>query len=442
MPYIAAGGRMERLVWSTALGTEVRRSQSFGGVAQGTMLTLGGGVGSPPRTAGSRWGRSSAPRDGARGPSSRSTNAELLLDARYRFRPSWRRASVSGRGSPRGSGRRTCALSRWPPSRRSRRWTRTTASAIPKTRARSVPGVRSGDREEERLPAAAGPRRRRHRRRRGRLPRRRRRRARRPEEERLPAAGGPRQATASSTPRTPAPPSAGPAQRRSEEERVPAAARPGRRRGPTPTDACPDIKPGFRSKNPEKNGCPRDTDGDDVPRRQGRLPEGEGLRGSEDPTKNGCPKAVRVTETEIVILQQVQFDTARRRSAGERSAARRGRRGAEGAPGDRAHRDPGSHRQPAAPWSTTGSCRQNRADSVMAALVRRGIDVDETDGRRVTAGTVPIDDNATEAGRQRNRRVQFNIIKQAAYKPQAETGGIDEKAVEHHGASRPHADRA
>ena len=30
-----------------------------------------------------------------------------------------------------------------------------------------------------------------------------------------------------------------------------------------------------------------------------------------DPKQNGCPKAVRVTQGEIVILQQVQFDTAK-----------------------------------------------------------------------------------------------------------------------------------
>src|SRR6478735_4681023 len=54
-------------------------------------------------------------------------------------------------------------------------------------------------------------------------------------------------------------------------------------------DACPDVK-GIASEDP----CPAE----------------KGARDA-DPSKNGCPKAVRVVENEIVILEQVQFDTAK-----------------------------------------------------------------------------------------------------------------------------------
>ncbi len=188
---------------------------------------------------------------------------------------------------------------------------------------------------------------------------------------------------------------------------------------PDGEDACPDVK-GFASPDPKKNGCPRDTDGDSFRDDTDACPRERG-HADPDPTKHGCPKAVRVTEKNVVILQQVQFDT------------------------DRATIKPVSdplldevaqvlkehpeillieiqgHTDDRGTDEHNRVLSQNRANSVMAALVRRGID-----STRLTAQGYgrdqPIDDNKTEAGRQRNRRVQFKIIKKAAYKPQAPTG--------------------
>src|SRR5262249_25032711 len=110
---------------------------------------------------------------------------------------------------------------------------------------------------------------------------------------------------------------------------------------PDDVDACP-TEPGVPSDDPKKNGCPEDTDGDDIPDAKDTSPDikaiptndpatnacpgdpdGDGIRDdkdacpnekgkpNEDPKKNGCPEAVRVTEGEIIILQQVQFDTGK-----------------------------------------------------------------------------------------------------------------------------------
>jgi hypothetical protein len=74
-------------------------------------------------------------------------------------------------------------------------------------------------------------------------------------------------------------------------------------------DACPDI-PGIKTDDPATNGCPGDTDGDGIRDDKDACPKEKGVA-DPDPSKNGCPKLVRVTETEVVILQQVQFDTGR-----------------------------------------------------------------------------------------------------------------------------------
>ncbi|WP_437831681.1 OmpA family protein [Sorangium sp. So ce1153] len=417
MPYLAAGGRLERLVWSTALGTELRRSQSFGGVAQGTMLTLGGGVGFLAADGRLQVGPELSAAMVLEDVSSRSINAELLLDARYRFLPFLEAGLGVGPGLTSGIGTpdlRVVAMAAFtpePPTDLDRDGIGDPEDACPK-----VPGARSDDPRKHGCPPP-------------------------PDRDKdgiadaddaCPFVAG----VASDDPRKhgcPPPPD------RDEDGIVDAddacplvpgvASDDPRKNGcppdrdedgvPDSEDACPDAK-GFRSKDPAKNGCPRDTDGDTFRDDKDACPREKGFA-DPDPEKHGCPKAVRVTEKNVVILQQVQFDT------------------------DKASIKPVSdplldevaqvleehpeivlieiqgHTDDRGTDEHNRVLSQNRANSVMAALVRRGID-----STRLTAQGYgreqPIDDNKTEAGRQRNRRVQFNIIKKAAYKPQVETG--------------------
>jgi outer membrane protein OmpA-like peptidoglycan-associated protein len=172
-------------------------------------------------------------------------------------------------------------------------------------------------------------------------------------------------------------------------------------------DACPDVA-GVASEDAKKNGCPPDKDNDGVPDAEDACPAYPGLR-TTDPAKNGCPVAVRVTDEEVYILQQVQFDTARatiRKESDElldevadvlKQHVELTRIEVQG------HTDTKGNDR------VNQTLSQNRANAVMAALVKRGVEAS-----RLTAKgygeTQPIATNDTDEGRQKNRRVQFKIL--------------------------------
>ncbi|MDF3065177.1 MAG: porin [Polyangiaceae bacterium] len=173
-------------------------------------------------------------------------------------------------------------------------------------------------------------------------------------------------------------------------------------------DACPDLK-GKASADPEQNGCPGDTDGDGIRDDQDACPREKGKPDS-DPSKNGCPSLVRVTNNEIVILQQVQFKTAsdvilpssddllQQVSAVLKEHPELTKVEIQG------HTD---NRGSAA---LNQALSQRRAASVVKWLVNRG----GVEAARLTPKGYgkddPIETNDTEEGRQKNRRVQFRIL--------------------------------
>ena len=179
---------------------------------------------------------------------------------------------------------------------------------------------------------------------------------------------------------------------------------------PDAVDACPEIV-GVLDADPAKNGCPPDTDKDGLRDDNDACPMEKG-KPDPDPTKNGCPTAVRVTETEIIILQQVQFDTGK---ATIRAVSNPLLEEVAGVLLDhpeilkievQGHTDNRGSR------AFNVKLSQARAESVMKALTQRSIAPE-----RLTAKgfgpDAPIGDNKTDEGRQKNRRVQFNIVEKA-----------------------------
>ncbi|AKT37490.1 OmpA family protein [Chondromyces crocatus] len=183
---------------------------------------------------------------------------------------------------------------------------------------------------------------------------------------------------------------------------------------PDKVDVCPDI-PGVATNDPQTNGCPPDTDGDGIRDDSDACPREKG-KPNADPEKHGCPTAVRVTEKEIIILQQVQFDTAK---ATIRAVSNELLDEVAGVLADhpeilkievQGHTD----NRGAAAYNRKLS--QDRADSVVKALAQRGIAASRLSAKGYGPDT-PIADNKTEAGRQKNRRVQFQITEKQSKEP-------------------------
>jgi OOP family OmpA-OmpF porin len=172
-------------------------------------------------------------------------------------------------------------------------------------------------------------------------------------------------------------------------------------------DACPDV-PGVADPDPKKHGCPPDRDNDGIIDPQDACPDKWGVP-DPDPKKHGCPKSVILTDNEILILQQVQFDfgkaTIRPVSNGlldEVASVLRDHP-------ELVKLEVQGHTDNKGTRTYNLNLSQKRSEAVMAALVARGVEL----GRMTARGygpDVPIAENTTDAGRQLNRRVQFRII--------------------------------
>ena len=176
-------------------------------------------------------------------------------------------------------------------------------------------------------------------------------------------------------------------------------------------DACPDIK-GVKSADPEKNGCPPDTDGDGIRDDVDACPNEKG-EPDPDPTKNGCPKAVRVTEKEIIILEQVQFKTGSHEilKASDELLSQVATVLAEHP--EILKLEVQGHTDNRGGKNYNQKLSERRAASVVKWLVKKG-NVDS--GRLTSHGyglDEPIAENDTAEGRQKNRRVQFKIEERA-----------------------------
>lgn len=172
-------------------------------------------------------------------------------------------------------------------------------------------------------------------------------------------------------------------------------------------DACADLA-GVPTSDPATHGCPPDTDGDGIRDDTDACKEEKGAPNPEDPTKHGCPLVV-VTAAEIVITQQVQFETDRAVIRPESNALLE-----EVASVILKHPEilkievQGHTDNRGTRWRNR-QLSQQRAEAVRQALLARGVAPGLLEAKGY-GPDVPIADNATLEGQSKNRRVQFKIV--------------------------------
>ncbi len=177
---------------------------------------------------------------------------------------------------------------------------------------------------------------------------------------------------------------------------------------PDAVDQCPD-KAEDKDGIQDDDGCPEvDVDNDGVPDTEDKCPTQPGPRSSVA-EKNGCPSLTRVgSDGEVELLQPIEFETGRAvikpgsypildevvTLMKSRGSIKMGVYG---------HTD--SRGIAAMNMKLSG----DRAAAVMAYLVSHGIAASRLQSQGF-GQTKPIADNATDAGRAKNRRVEFKIL--------------------------------
>jgi OOP family OmpA-OmpF porin len=417
LPQLILGGRADRLVWSFAAGPELRPTQTFGNVEQGTMLSWGGGIGfllgekrhfqiGPEFSAALTLGDVNK----------RNSNAEILLDARYRVVDDLEIGIGAGPGLSSGIGTpdfRGVAMIAYTPEQkkpiadRDKDGVADLEDACP-----DVFGVASADPKKNGCP----------------LP---------PKDtdgdgiiddkDACPTIPG----IADADPKKngcPPPKDTDGDGIIDDLDACPTVAGiadpdPKKNGCPPPKDtdgdgitddkdACVDIK-GVATQDPTTNGCPPDTDGDGIRDDKDACPTDPG-KPDPDPSKNGCPRVI-VTETEVMIFEQVQFDTGKSTIKKVSDQLLDNVFQVLKDHPELAKLEVQGHTDTQGLKGANQLLSKNRAEAVKKALVKRGIDP-----KRLTAKGYgqdkPIASNDTEEGRTKNRRVQFTIVEKTQKK--------------------------
>lgn len=183
-------------------------------------------------------------------------------------------------------------------------------------------------------------------------------------------------------------------------------------------DKCPE-QPGVIAEG-DKNGCPPDSDGDTIADPVDACPNEAGPK-TDDPKTTGCPASVRVVGTQIVILQQVNFETAKATILPVSFPLLQQVADVMSQHTEIARLAVDGHTDNRGIEISNLELSRARAVSVMKWLVEKGIDPRRLEARGFGPRR-PIADNKTDIGRAKNRRVEFQIRKKT---DQGEAGWVD-----------------
>ena len=161
------------------------------------------------------------------------------------------------------------------------------------------------------------------------------------------------------------------------------------------------------SADPERP-LPPDRDFDGIPDTEDACPDVPGPSHA-DPKKHGCPKVVITTCCHLTIYERVEFDTGKATIRAESHPIL-------DAVLDILLRYPEielvsieGHTDSSEVPARSMRLSEDRAAAVTAWLIAKGIDPSRLTWQGF-GNTKPIDSNMTEAGRQNNRRVDFQIL--------------------------------
>lgn len=171
-------------------------------------------------------------------------------------------------------------------------------------------------------------------------------------------------------------------------------------------DACIDVAAG-KAPDPKRPGCPADADGDSIPDAVDACPDKPGAP-DPDPKKNGCPGLVKIENGQIIIVEQVYFATGKEvilpRSFPVLQAVVHA---VKALPPGRTVLIEG-HTDDRGDAKKNVELSKHRAEAVKKWLVAKGLSAAQLDAEGFGPAR-PIAPNSTEAGRSKNRRVEFHI---------------------------------
>jgi outer membrane protein OmpA-like peptidoglycan-associated protein len=175
-------------------------------------------------------------------------------------------------------------------------------------------------------------------------------------------------------------------------------------------DACP-TEAGVVSSEPGKNGCvppPKDSDGDGIVDPQDACPNEAGIA-VPDLANNGCPK-IRVANGQVVVLQTIEFQVGNEKLEKASQPLLDEIADLLKAHPEIEKLEIQGHTDDQGKPRVNKTLSKDRATAVRGALIRRGIAA-----KRLKAAGYgqeqPLLPNDSEANRQKNRRVQFVILK-------------------------------
>jgi len=180
---------------------------------------------------------------------------------------------------------------------------------------------------------------------------------------------------------------------------------------PDKMDQCPndpEDKDGFE----DEDGCPDpDNDKDGIPDKIDKCPnQPETFNGFED--EDGCPDKgqVVIQDNNIVILQKIKFKTGSAQILAESTSILDAVATAIVHHPEFSLMEVAGHADERASDAYNLSLTQKRVDSVMAALVQRGVDRSRLRAKGY-GEYCPEDPGHNEAAWEKNRRVDFKIVK-------------------------------